>query len=129
MLAGVGAVAQSLVGHVLTQRSGTLGQARHPVDDVHHEMETVEVVEHHHVKRRCGRALLLVTTHVNVWMVGAAVGQTVDQPGVPVVGEDHRPLGREQRVELRIWQPVGMLAVGLQTHQVNDVDEPHLQLG
>ena len=33
-------------------------------------------------------------------MIGAPVGEPVDQPGVAVVGEDHRPVGGEQRVEL-----------------------------
>ncbi len=62
-------------------------------------------------------------------MVAPAVGEAVDQPRVAVVGEDHRPVGGEQRVELRVGQAVGMLGVGLQAHQVHDVDDAHPQLG
>ena len=129
MLARIGAVAQPLVGHVLAQVRGALGQAGDAVDHVHHEVEAVEVVEHHHVERRRGGALLLVAAHVDVVVVGAAVGQAVDQQRVAVVGEDHRPPGGEQRVELLVRQAVGMLAVGLQAHQVDDVHHPDLQLG
>ena len=64
------------------------------------EVEAVEVVEHDHVERRRGRALLLVAAHVEVVVVRAPVGEPVDQPRVAVIGEDDRPVGREQRVEL-----------------------------
>ena len=62
----------------------------HPVDDVDHEVEPVEVVEHDHVERRRGRALLLVAADVEVAVVRPAVGQPVDQPRVAVVGEHDR---------------------------------------
>src|SRR5664280_3911697 len=65
MLAGVGAVAQPLIDHVLAQVGGPLEQPRNAVDHVHHEVEAVEVVEHHHVERRGGGALLLVSAHVD----------------------------------------------------------------
>ena len=62
-------------------------------------------------------------------MVGAPVGQPVDEPGVAVVGEDDRPVGREERVELAVGQPVGMLRLRLEAHEVDDVDDPDLQVG
>ena len=43
---------------------------------------------------------------------GAPVGEAVDQPGVAVVGEDHRLVGREHRVEVGVGQPVRVLAGG-----------------
>ncbi len=100
----------------------------HAVDHVDYEVEAVEVVEHHHVERRRGGALLLVAAHVDVVVVGAPVGETVDQLRVAVVGEDHRAPGGEQRVELLLGESVRVLDVGLQAHQVDDVDDPHLQL-
>jgi sulfur carrier protein ThiS len=75
-----------------------------------------------------GRALLLVAAHVQAVVVGPAVRQPVDQPGVAVVGEDHRLVRREHRVELRVGEPVRVLALGLQSHEVDDVDHPHLEL-
>ena len=47
-------------------------RARHAVDHVHHEVEAVEVVQHDHVERRRGRALLLVAAHVEVGVVACA---------------------------------------------------------
>ena len=56
---------------MLPQRGGTLSESRHAVDDVHHEVEAVEIVQHGHVERRGGRALFLVAAHVQVVVVGA----------------------------------------------------------
>ena len=91
------------VAHV----AGLRREPGHPVDDVHHEVEPVEVVEHDHVERRRGRALLLVAAHVDVAVVGPPVGEAVDEPRIAVVGEDDRLVRGEERVELRIGQPCG----------------------
>jgi hypothetical protein len=64
-----------------------------------------------------------------LWMVGAPVGEAVDEPRVAVVGEDHRAVDGEQRVEQGVGQAVRVLGVGLQAHQVDDVDDAHAQLG
>ena len=86
---------EPLVDHRAGARApARAAEARHPVDDVHHEVEPVEVVEHDHVERRRGRALLLVAADVEVGVVRPAVGEPVDQPRVAVVGEDDRLVGR-----------------------------------
>jgi hypothetical protein len=43
-------------------------------------------------------------------MVGAAVGEAVDQHRIPVVGKDDRPVAREQQVEIRVRHAVRMFA-------------------
>ena len=78
----------------------SVAKSGHAVDHVDDEVEAVEVVEHDHVERRRRRALFLVAAHVQVRVVGAAVGEPVDQPRIAVVGEDDRPVAREERVEL-----------------------------
>ena len=90
-------------------------------------MEAVEVVLHPHVERGRDGALFLVAADVQV-AVGAAVGQAVDQPGVAVEAEDDVLVLGEQRVVVGVAQPVGVLGAGLQLHQVDDIDHPHLQL-
>ena len=120
---------EPLVDHLLAQLRGVRAEPRDAVDHVHHEVEAVEVVEHHHVERRRRRALLLVAAHVDVVVVRAPVGEPVDQPRVAVVGEDDRPVGREERVEVAVGEAVRVLGVGLQPHQVDDVDDAHLQVG
>jgi hypothetical protein len=52
----------------------------------------------------------------------------VDERRVAVVGEDDRPVGGEQGVELGVGEPVGVLGVRLEAHQVDHVDHPHRQL-
>ena len=107
MLARVGAVAQSLVDHLLAQVGGALAERGYAIDHVDDEVEAVEVVEHHHVERRRRRALLLVAAYVDVGVVGAPVGEPVDQPRIAVVGEDDGPARGEQRVELASGRPCG----------------------
>ena len=74
------------------------------------QVKAIEVVQHRHVERRGGRALLLVAAHVQVVVVVAAIGEAMDQPGIAVEGEDDRLVGGEERVELRVAQAVRMLA-------------------
>ena len=62
-------------------------------------------------------------------MVRAPVGEAMDEPGVAVVGEDHGPVGGEERVELGVGQPVGVLAGGLKAHEIDDVHHAHAELG
>jgi hypothetical protein len=69
-----------------------------------------------------------VAAHVQVRVIGAPIGEAVDQPGVAVVGEEDGSVGREERVELAVREAVGVLALGLEAHQVDDVDDAHLQL-
>ncbi len=116
-------------GHVLAQMRCTVGEARHAVDHVDHEVEPVEVVEHDHVERRRRRAFLLVAADVEVRVVRAAVRQPVDQPRIAVVGEHDRLRVGEERVELGVRESVRMLVVRLEAHQVDHVDDAHLQLG
>ena len=78
--------------------------------------------------RRRG-ALFLVAPDMDVVVVRSPVGEAVDEPRVAVVGEDHRLAVGEQRVELPLGEPVRVLGLRLQPHQVDDVDDPHLQLG
>ena len=104
-------------------------RCRNPIDDVDDEMEAVKIIEHHHVERRGGGALLLVPAYMNVAVIGAPVGETMDEPRIAVVGEDHRSIGGEQGIELDVRQSVRMLGVRLQAHQVHHVDDTDLQVG
>ena len=129
MLPGVGACAQARVLHLLTNVSCPAAEPRNAVDHVNDEMEPVEVVEHHHVERGRRGAFLFVAAHVEIVVISAAIGEAVNQPRVAVVGEDDRTVGREQRVELMVGEPVRVLALRLETHQVDDVDDPDPEVG
>lgn len=61
-------------------------------------------------------------------VAGTAIAEAVDQPGIAVIGKEDGFVGTEQGVEGVARQAVGMLLLGLQGHQVDDVDEAHLEL-
>ena len=98
------------------------------IDHVLHQVEAVQVVLHPHVEGRRDRALFLVAPDVEV-AVGPAVGQPVDQPGVSVEAKDDVLVFGEQRIVIRFAQPVRVLALRLQLHQIDDIDHPDLQIG
>ena len=72
------------------------------VNDVHYEVEAVQIVQHRHVERRGDGALFLVAANVDVVVVGAAVGEPVDQPRVSMEGEDDRLVLGEELVEIHV---------------------------
>src|SRR5438309_3514132 len=64
VLARVGACADSAVAHLLAQPARGFGKPGDAVDHVHDQVEPIEVVQHDHVERRRGGALLLVAGRV-----------------------------------------------------------------
>ena len=123
------ASAEALVDEVLPDRSRGGSELGHSVDHIDRQVESIEIVAHDHVERRGDGPLLLVAADVQVVVVRAAVRQTMDEPRVPVVREDDRPVDREQRVELGIGEPVRMLGLVLEAHEVDDVNEADAQVG
>ena len=93
------------------------------IDGVHDEVEAVQIIEHRHIERRGDRTFFFVAADVQVLMVGATVGESVDQPGISVEREDDRFVFGEELVEIRVAQSVRMFALRLQFHQVDDVDD------
>ena len=65
-------------------------EAWHPVDGVDGYAEAVGLVANGKFQRRIDIAMLLVATHVNVLLVGPAVGEPVDEPRIAVEVDDHR---------------------------------------
>ena len=61
-------------------------------------------------------------------MIGAAVGELVDQRRIAVERKDDGLVLREQRVELPIRDPVRVLPGGLQSEEVHDVDDADFQV-
>ncbi len=61
-----------------------------PVDDVNREVETIDLVLDGELQRRIDIAVLLVAADMEVLMIGPAVGEFVNQPGVTVEIENDR---------------------------------------
>src|SRR5262249_5846002 len=72
------------------------------IDDIVHQMETIEIVPYTHVKRRGRGAFFLAALYVNAVMVRPLVGQPVNQPGIAMKRENDRFVLCEERVEILI---------------------------
>ncbi len=83
-------------------------QARHAIDYVAREVKSIQVVKDRHIERSRRRSFLFVSADVEVVVIRAPIGQTVNQPRITVVGEDDRLVGRKDRIELTVGEPVGM---------------------
>jgi hypothetical protein len=86
-------VLQQLVTDLLLgiRRAGP--ELRDAVNHVGDEMEAIQIIEDRHVEKCRRRAFFLVATHVQIVMIGAAIGQPVDQPRIAMAGKDNRLSG------------------------------------
>ena len=80
----------------------TRTQPRHAVNHILHQVKAVEVVEHAHVEGRGGCSLFLVSTHVEIFMIRAAIGQAMNQPRVTMEIKNDRLVDGEQRVKILV---------------------------
>ena len=87
MLPGISPGHDPPVDHFLSQCGGPRSQARDTVDDVHHQVVSVEVVPHDHVERRRDRTFFLVPADVQISMVRPSVRESMDEPRIAVVDE------------------------------------------
>lgn len=113
---------------------GLLGISRgraqpHPFDHVRREMESIHIVEEHHVERRRSGAFFFVPADVKVLVIGPAIREAMDQPGIAVIRENDGLIGRKEGVKVLIRQPVWVLGLILELHQVHNIDHPNFQLG
>ena len=102
-----------LVAHVLFEMCGAIAERGHAIDNVHYQVKAIQVVEHRHIERCGGGALLLVAAHVKILVVGTAVTKTMNQPGIPVKSEHDGFVGGEQGVKILVHQTVWVLLVRL----------------
>ena len=93
---------EKLVLQALFQVQAGCTSLRQTVDRVHHQMKAVDVVAHRHVERRRDAAFFLVAADMDVAVVGAPVGQPVDQRRVGMEGEDDLFVAREYFIEIGV---------------------------
>src|SRR5665213_3840035 len=114
MLPDIPRVLEQLVAELLLDVRRAHGKSGDAVDDVDRQMISIEPVEHDHIERRRGGALLLEAVNMHLGMIGAVIGQAVNQIRIAVIGEDHRPVAREHAIEVAVADAVRMLVLGLQ---------------
>ena len=89
-------VFDELVPHGLLGIGGTRTELREAVNHVAKQMKPVQVVQYRHVEGRSGGAFFFETAHMQVRVVAATIGQTMNEQWITVEGEDDRLiLGKE----------------------------------
>src|SRR5262245_31607482 len=109
VLVGVALAVDLHVAQLLLDVRARDPQARDAIDDVDGETEAVDLVANGEIERRVDVALLFVAAHVQVLVIGAPVGQSMDQPGIAVEVEDDRLVCGEQAVEVPVRETMWML--------------------
>ena len=66
------------IAHRLLDVDRKIAKFGHAIDHVLHQVETIQIVSHHHVERRGGGALFFIAADVEVLVVRPAVGEAVD---------------------------------------------------
>ena len=112
---------------LLSQRRHVL-QPWHAVDHIAGQVVAVDLIHYGHIEWGGRCTFFLVSAHVQVGVIGASIGEPVDQPRIPVEGEDNGLVSGKKGIEVAVGEPVGMLARRLQRHQVHHIDDANLQI-
>ena len=78
MLNDVLLVTNQPIEHFLKHMRANRLQLRYSLDNVHHQVKAVQVIQHHHIERGSCGSLLFVAAHVQVLVIRAPVCQPMD---------------------------------------------------
>jgi hypothetical protein len=56
---------------------------------IQRKVEAAHFIQHDHVERSGGRAVIHITVHMEAAFIGAPMNQGVNEPAIVVEGEDH----------------------------------------
>src|SRR5579863_1324810 len=121
-------VVKEPIADELLEISGLRSQTRYAVHDVAGEVKAVNLIEDHHVEGCRRGSLLLISPNMEIGMIRPAIRQAMDQPGITVVGKNDRFILGEEDIKLFVAQSVRMLASRLERHQIDDINNPDLQI-
>ena len=111
VLVGVVAAVELLVQQRLARMRAAHLQRRDTVDRVDRQRKPIHLVLNGESIGVLMLPLLLVAAHMQVVVIGAAIGQPMNQPRIGMEVEDDRLVRSEERLELAIRQPVRMLRI------------------
>ena len=86
----------------LFQMFGSTLQSRHAVNDIDGEVEAVDLVTNRQFQRSIDVSPLHISTHVNVDMICAPIGELVNEPRISMEIEDNRLVRSEKRVKVAV---------------------------
>src|SRR5205823_6192869 len=102
MLANVFVMLGQFVAQGLFGVGSARSQLRQSINHITAQMKTVEIISDRHVEGGGGSAFLFESAHMQIFMIGPAIGQPVDQGWIAVKGEDNRFVYCEQYIEFFI---------------------------
>ena len=129
MLGDVEFVALNGGGKAFGGGIGKAFEARNAKDGIESKTEAIHAIENDHIKGSGGGALFDVAANVDIVVIVAAIGEAVDQSGIAVEGKDHRLFGGEEGVEIVVNQAVRVFGSGLESHEVDDIDDADAKIG
>ena len=85
---------QFAVEHVY-RVGGLRAQPRNMLEGINRQVVPAHFIQHHHIERSGGGALIVEAAHMEAAFVRAAVHHAVNDPAIAVEGEDHIHIARE----------------------------------
>lgn len=113
---------------VLPDLPGRRAERRGAIDGVDCEVESIELVLHRHIERRCRGAFLVVPVDVKIIVIVTFVRQAMNERRIAVECENDRLVSREDRIEICIGEAVWMRRLRLQRHEIDHVDDADFQM-
>src|SRR5512137_1776035 len=90
-------------------------------------MESIQLIQHYHIKRRCGCTFLFVSPYMQISMILSAVHQSMYKPGIAMKCEYNWFVSSKHCIKIFVGQTMRMFTRRLESHQVNHIYYPHLE--
>src|ERR1022692_1198238 len=103
-------------------------QTRNAVDDIDGQVEAIHLVDNRQFQWSIDVALFFISAHVNVLVIGAAVGELMDEGSIGVKVEDYGLVGGKQRIEVAVGESMRMFGRRHEAEEIDGVDEADLQV-
>ena len=84
-----------------------------PINHVTGKVKAIQIIHHGHIKGSSCSALFFVTVNVKVVVTMSPIAQSMNEPWISVIGEDHGLICGEDGIEFGIREPVGMFTARL----------------
>src|SRR5438132_14210051 len=113
VLARVMFVVHQLVSQELLEVGTDALQFRNAVHGITCQVKAIQVIHDGHIERSGGSALFFIAAHMEIVVTMSAIAQSMNEPWITVIGEDHRFVGSEHGIKFGIRESVGMFGARL----------------
>ena len=98
-------------------------ETRYPIDNIDSQIKTVDLIFNGQLQGCADISLFLVAPDMQIFMIGAAISQFVNQPWITVKIKNDRPVHSKKTVEVTIGEAVLMLGMGFKLENIDHIDE------